>query len=546
MPTKLNTNFPRLKDPDEFESLIQDICALEWGDPDTQKFGRKGQKQFGVDVYGHPEQTQSVYRGAQCKLRTTGKQLSEGEVDKEVAEAYQFPHKLEKLIIVTDTPRDSTTQVMIDNICEREISKGSFRVVIWFWDDIIERIAAYPKLIAKYYKDYFENITTLSPIENLVATPLRIVIDGGENSTQLTNIEEAISFRGIRILETNDFEKHLVDGLFYFIQVDDIETSDNRLLKIASTLKSHIQQLDEHCPIFVALESQTPLFVKIANKLDLNLGRIIIFDPSQNSNEIADRILNEVFSYGYSRRGGISTIEVAARTTPSRINSTFLDIDWQSRLSIDIFPSKEEWGAVFVPAIESIRHEILNQGDNIRIQFNSQLPIPAAIALGFYFNVRTARVGVWTRKSGVSDFKHQFWFSDSSPAEAKYQPEWIQQITNTGQSTIIELSTYVSIHDSVREFVERSGLEFNSWVKMQLEIEGIPPENIEVAQAIAFANQVGQLARYLNSKGITDIHLFGRIPSALAILIGQRLQACGRINLYWFENPTYRFAFILS
>ena len=84
MPTRLNTNFPRLTDPDEFESMIRDICALEWGDPNTQKFGRRGQKQFGVDIYGHPEGKAEVFRGAQCKLRTKGNQLTEDEIEKEV------------------------------------------------------------------------------------------------------------------------------------------------------------------------------------------------------------------------------------------------------------------------------------------------------------------------------------------------------------------------------------------------------------------------------------------------------------------------------
>jgi hypothetical protein len=54
MPTRLNTNFPPLTDSNEFESLIRDICAKEWGDPNTKRFGRSGQEQFGVDIYGQP------------------------------------------------------------------------------------------------------------------------------------------------------------------------------------------------------------------------------------------------------------------------------------------------------------------------------------------------------------------------------------------------------------------------------------------------------------------------------------------------------------
>jgi hypothetical protein len=111
---------------------------------------------------------------------------------------------------------------------------------------------------------------------------------------------------------------------------------------------------------------------------------------------------------------------------------------------------------------------------------------------------------------------------------------------------ILELTTYVSIHDSVHAFVKSLGLDVDKWVSMSLEVNGKSPESITERQAVAFANQVAQLIRQMNGQGIENVHLFGRIPSALGVLIGQRLQACGRIHLYWFDNPTYRFAFTLS
>jgi len=77
MPTRLDTNFAPLTDSDEFESMICDLCAFEWGDLNTQKFGRKGQKQYGVDVYGQPVDLNGRYCAAQCKLRTKREALTE-------------------------------------------------------------------------------------------------------------------------------------------------------------------------------------------------------------------------------------------------------------------------------------------------------------------------------------------------------------------------------------------------------------------------------------------------------------------------------------
>ena len=90
-----------------------------------------------------------------------------------------------------------------------------------------------------------------------------------------------------------------------------------------------------------------------------------------------------------------------------------------------------------------------------------------------------------------------------------------------------------------------SGIRADVWVRLGLSEHGDSMIDIDESHAVAYANQVGQLLRFLNEQGVTDIHLFVRVPSALAVLIGQRLHACGRVHLYWFDNPTYRFAFTL-
>src|SRR5690606_36750526 len=144
-------------------------------DPHTAKFGRRGQKQNGIDVYGQPAGLGGTYRGAQCKLRTKGDQLAEEEIEAEVAEAKSLPHRLERLIIVTDAHRDRDTQILIDRINEREVANDGFQVAIWFWDNVTERLAAYRKLVVKYYPEFFANLTTLPVAERLVDTPLQVV-----------------------------------------------------------------------------------------------------------------------------------------------------------------------------------------------------------------------------------------------------------------------------------------------------------------------------------------------------------------------------------
>lgn len=163
-----------------------------------------------------------------------------------------------------------------------------------------------------------------------------------------------------------------------------------------------------------------------------------------------------------------------------------------------------------------------------------------------YFNLRVATVGVWARTIASSDFKTQFWLSDAHTENFNFQPEWFPVKNGDGHHAILEISSYVSVHQSVETFVNSQNLNITKWESISLNVDGKSLESIGERIAIAFANSIGQTARQLNGQGILDIHLFARIPSALAVLVGQRLYACGRIHLYWFDNPSYRYAFHLA
>lgn len=554
MQTKLNINLPRPTDDNEFESLLRDICALEWGDPDTKQFGRKGQKQFGVDVYGRPSDLKSVYRGVQCKLRTTDKQLSLSEIEKEVADARHFPHKLDKLIIATDGPRDTNTQILVDKISDQESEKSGFRVVIWFWEEVTERLAAYPRLILKYYSRLFKDLTSIPLLERLIELPIHVAVNASKSSEKWLQIQEGLRFRGVRVFNIQTTsgsnivgEPVLADGLIHYFEAGIEDDYEKHLIALARDLQNEMHRLPVNCPIFTILPARlVRRFHEVAKDFLLDLHRIQLLETENSPNDIADKVFAAIFPYGYRRRGAINTIDILARTRVSQASSILLDIDWTSKLSIEIFPSQDEWQTYMVPALKIIRSLILQNAEFPRIQINSQLPIPAAIAMGYYFNIRIARVGVWARAMASSDFRSQFWLSDGTGAEIKWEPVWLPEVDKNHHSAILELTTYVPIQESIQNYISSTGLLVDKWVRLSLENEQHQSPNIEQSTAVAFASQVGQLARQLNSQGITDIHLFARIPSALAILIGQRLIACGRIHLYWFDNPGYRYGFTLS
>lgn len=554
MRTQLNIHLPRLSDENDFESLLRDICALEWNDPNTAFFGRKGQKQYGVDVYGRPSDRPLSYRGVQCKHRATDRQLSEKEIENEVSDGKLFPHVLDRLVIATDAPRDTNTQIIVDKISEREQKAGGFQVSIWFWDDITERLNAYPQLMVRYYQDLYNHLTTSSLLKRLYEIPVHMFFESAFESQISLEIFKNLQFRGVRLLGPNilsqreiEFEGNLVDGVICSFTTDEAAINESSLYSFLSKLNNYISRLNADTPIFVLLSPENlNQFSYAAGNLGLNISRLFLLMNNQPAMNIADHIFSVVFSHGYKRRGSPKTFNLLVRTHEAHSNGILLDINLQEKLGTDRFPTNDEWETQIVPALRSVHNQIMTQAETPRIQINSQLPLPAAIALGFYFNLRVATVGVWARTIASSEFKRQFWLSDAHTENFHFQPEWFPVKNGDGHHAILEISSYVSIHQSVQTFVDSQNLNITKWGSISLNVDGKSLENIDERMAIAFANSIGQTARQLNSQGILDIHLFARIPSALAVLVGQRLYACGRIHLYWFDNPSYRYAFHLA
>ena len=553
MPTRFNTNYLRLKDDDEFEELLRDIVALEWQDAGAQRNGRSGQKQWGVDVYGQPRCLEGGYYGVQCKLRPSQAQLTETEIEHEVKEARSFPHQLVQLIIATDTPRDNNIQILVDKISEREISNGGFAVKIWFWPEIERKIATYPRILVKYYHDHLSSLTNIDVLDRLIDRPLQVVLVNLLSSTNTTPLDQRLQFRGIQMvgdifspieIRTADFHELLPDGIVCLLDLPAVADTNKSVLRFISKILSLETLVETSCPVCIVLPSVwKERFITHLRDLHRQPGRFLLFTDDLNVNEMADRIFTAVFTYGYQRRGTIPTIHISARSRQNKPMSALLDLDWHTHLSTEYHPTESEWHERFAPALRIVANHLTALRVATQILVDSDLPLPASVALGFRLNLRLAIIGVWGRRMGKSDSK-QLWLSDSEATEIEVTETWFEKQENGTGTAILELSSGFSIHASVKAFVGQHGLTPDIWLEANLSTN----EGIEEAQAIAYANYVGRLMRQLTVRGITDTHLFLRVPTALGVFIGQKLHACGRIHLYWFDNKNYSYkpAFMLA
>jgi hypothetical protein len=141
--------------------MCADLFELEWGDRHTTRYGRQGQRQHGVDIYGSPGE--GLNAGVQCKGKRVWPptDLTTNQVDEEVAKAKEFTPRLTEFTIVTTAPDDKNVQDHARAITERHKGEGLFSVHVMGWGEFLRGFTRYDALVRKHYPATF----SLGPAE---------------------------------------------------------------------------------------------------------------------------------------------------------------------------------------------------------------------------------------------------------------------------------------------------------------------------------------------------------------------------------------------
>jgi hypothetical protein len=149
MPTPTTAKWPKPKSEDEFEDMCVDFLRIRWKDPHATRNGRRGQRQDGVDIVGHPPWLKGKMAGGQCKNTDA---LRLGDVIAEVGTAKGFRGALGEFLVLTSGDRDAVLQGDV-----REHFKANpapFQVEVLFWPDITADLSQDDALVAKHWKGF--------------------------------------------------------------------------------------------------------------------------------------------------------------------------------------------------------------------------------------------------------------------------------------------------------------------------------------------------------------------------------------------------------
>ena len=217
----------------DFEKFLRGLVDVIWKQEGWQNYGRPGQDQSGIDLYGYDDKRK--FSGIQCKKKTLtnpdGVLLTNGLMTKKMieeeilsAESIDNP-KIERLIFATTSSRDTKVQDIIRAINDKRIKAKKFVVHIWFWEDLQVQIENHIELMYWYYSEllekihkYDKNIHIITMLRQAFTRPafsreIRREESGADFIHAIKNTQEAITTgklynrRGDLIATSNDYQK---------------------------------------------------------------------------------------------------------------------------------------------------------------------------------------------------------------------------------------------------------------------------------------------------------------------------------------------------
>lgn len=167
----IDKQIPAPKSWEKFEDLTRSLFASVWKAPLTQKNGRSGQQQHGVDVYGTLSATHSKNFGVQCKGKNGGygAKATIVEFDSELAKAERFKPALGHWTFATTAPNDARLQEHARIVSERRVGEGKFPVDVIGWDTIQALLSIHQAVVEEIYPELASDLPKI--MEALRALP---------------------------------------------------------------------------------------------------------------------------------------------------------------------------------------------------------------------------------------------------------------------------------------------------------------------------------------------------------------------------------------
>ncbi len=325
----------------QFENLCLDLYKAKFGDK-TQKNGRQGQTQNGVDIFV-PDQS----IGIQCKKRDYKSNITKKELREEVKKAKNFKPALKRFILATTCKRSAPIQETARLISKEQEKQNLFSVEIHSWEEIKDLLSKYPKVYQKYY--YSANPATLPIINSTVISSFQ----SESRHQELNKIRDLINDHqpktALRLL--NEFEQEK------WPQLEDKEKY--RFLTTKAKVNMQIQQHLQASELFIkALQFKTGDENANANVAMAWLIRNNIKKSKEFINKVKDlnplNILVHILDIQIKDKEKVALAEIIC-FLPEELKTKYQIVHILAHISLkrNQYPEAEKWLKIFYNKITS-------------------------------------------------------------------------------------------------------------------------------------------------------------------------------------------------
>lgn len=288
-------NYPIPANWQDFQIFVKDLLAEKYKTK-FDIYGREGQKQNGVDIFGVFEKKNI---GVQCKK--LGKRITTKMICDEIEKAKLFEPHLNRYMIVTTDRRDAKVQTFVANLNNDHEKQNLFEIEIVFWDDIEEEVGRNDEIWKRYYEEVLSKTNSTIKDEFIL------------NAIQTAFSRPAFSTRFHFENKIADFLKAIQDTQ-EFLNTGKLRSRDGNYLFATQSYKSLADQEDVADLDFVGdvlqeLRNETTAGIKYRKIKQCN-DCFCVADP--RTEEALDRLrhlmlsrLNRVFE-----RHGIGVIDI--------------------------------------------------------------------------------------------------------------------------------------------------------------------------------------------------------------------------------------------
>lgn len=143
-------NFPPPSNWQDFQTLTARLVEQTCEPTTVREYGRQGQRQDGVDVYG--EMSGELQLGVQCKEIKSGSKLSLNMIKAEADKARAFKPDLDFFVIATTLVEDTALHKAVTTLNQSKIYP--FKISYWSWNHFNDKLNRSSQLMAESYKNY--------------------------------------------------------------------------------------------------------------------------------------------------------------------------------------------------------------------------------------------------------------------------------------------------------------------------------------------------------------------------------------------------------